>query len=135
MYKNILIPVTFGEACDVTTAKAVAAKLSADGAKTTLLHAVEPMPSYVDAQIPAEIVQRHREEAEKQLASMAAEVPGAETALVDGAPGRNITHYAEENDVDLIVISSHRPVFSDIFLGSTAAWVVRHAQCPVHVIR
>ena len=42
---------------------------------------------------------------------------------------------AEWANGDLIVIASHVPRVSDIFLGSTAAWVVRHADCSVHVIR
>ncbi|MEO0359386.1 MAG: universal stress protein, partial [Pseudomonadota bacterium] len=49
--------------------------------------------------------------------------------------GRTITDWARDKGADLIVIASHRPTMSDIFLGSTAAWVVRHADCPVHVIR
>ena len=36
----------------------------------------------------------------------------------------------------LAVLTEERvPGFEDIFLGSTADWVVRHAKCAVHVIR
>ncbi len=37
--------------------------------------------------------------------------------------------------VDCIVIGSHKPGLSDYLLGSTAARVVRHAPCAVHVYR
>jgi nucleotide-binding universal stress UspA family protein len=43
--------------------------------------------------------------------------------------------YASENGYDCIVIASHVPGFENIFLGSTADRVVRHAKCAVHVIR
>lgn len=66
---------------------------------------------------------------------MVKHVAGAKVVVIDGPTGRTITNWAEETGVDCIVMSSHRPVMSDILLGSTAAWVVRHAQCSVHVIR
>ena len=40
-----------------------------------------------------------------------------------------------EASADAIVIASHRPDLSDYLLGSTAARVVRHAQCTVLVLR
>ena len=46
-----------------------------------------------------------------------------------------ILEWAESNKVDCIIINSHKPGLQDYFLGSTAARVVRHAQCSVHVIR
>ncbi|WP_371932559.1 universal stress protein [Pararhizobium sp. IMCC21322] len=46
-----------------------------------------------------------------------------------------MVEYAESNGVDCIIIASHRPGLQDYFLGSTAARVVRHAHCAVHVIR
>ncbi len=42
---------------------------------------------------------------------------------------------ADELGADLIVIGSHRPGLKDYLLGSTAARVVRHAECPVYVDR
>jgi len=43
---------------------------------------------------------------------------------------------AKERDVDLIVISSHgRTGLGRIIFGSTAESVVRHASCPVLVVK
>ena len=39
------------------------------------------------------------------------------------------------DDIECIVMGSHKPGFSDYLLGSTAARVVRHAPCAVHVYR
>ena len=48
---------------------------------------------------------------------------------------KTILEVAKEKDVDLIIIASHRPGLQDYFLGSTAAKVVRHADCSVLVVR
>jgi len=46
-----------------------------------------------------------------------------------------ILEVAKEKNADLIIIASHRPGLQDYFLGSTAAKVVRHANCSVLVVR
>ncbi|MBT8474881.1 MAG: universal stress protein, partial [Alphaproteobacteria bacterium] len=46
-----------------------------------------------------------------------------------------ITEYADSHGCDCIIIMSHQPGLQDYFLGSTAARVVRHAHCAVHVMR
>ncbi|MGR3469241.1 MAG: universal stress protein [Shimia sp.] len=55
--------------------------------------------------------------------------------LVEGHVSRNVIAAAQEEGADLIVMGSHAPGLSDYFLGSTAARVVRHAPCAVHVVR
>ena len=55
--------------------------------------------------------------------------------VVYGHAGTSILEYAEEHGCDCIVIASHRPGLGDYLLGSTAARVVRHAACSVHVMR
>jgi nucleotide-binding universal stress UspA family protein len=52
-----------------------------------------------------------------------------------GSIYREIVKLAEEIDIDLIVMESHRPELKDFLLGPNAARVVRHAGCPVLVIR
>ena len=55
--------------------------------------------------------------------------------LRDGAASAVILEEAERLDADAIVLGSHRPSFGDYLIGSTAARVVRHAQCTVVVER
>ena len=62
-------------------------------------------------------------------------VDGVTPALVKGHSARTIIDYATQHGFDCIVIGSHKPGLSDFFLGSTAARVVRHAPCAVHVHR
>ena len=53
-----------------------------------------------------------------------------------GNPGEAINNYAIEISADLIVIGSHgRSGLTEITLGSVAERIVRHAPCPVIVLR
>lgn len=135
MYKNIAVPVSFDEDKDVASAIGVAKALADDGARITFLHVVENVPSYVVDLIPQTTIEARREEIDTRMKALTAGVENAASTVVHGSAGRAITQWAGENDADCIVIASHRPVFSDMLLGSTAAWVVRHADCAVHVVR
>ena len=56
--------------------------------------------------------------------------------MVHGEAASEIVRVAKERDVDLIVISSHgRTGLGRILFGSTAESVVRHASCPVLVVK
>lgn len=57
-------------------------------------------------------------------------------SVVIGDPATEITHYAKENQISLIVIPSHGRVgVSRFLMGSVAERVVRLAPCPVLVLR
>jgi len=54
----------------------------------------------------------------------------------EGDPGEAIVNAAEAEDVDLIVVGSHgRGPVERFLLGSVSDFVVRHAGCPVLVVR
>lgn len=58
------------------------------------------------------------------------------TEIVFGRPARRIVAYADENDVDHIVIGNHsREEFPHVLLGNTAESVVRRSPVNVTVIR
>lgn len=135
MYKNILVPVVFDESHDTQASYSVARALAGKGAKFTVVHVLETIPDYVTSSIPREVLAATRHEVEASLVQAAKDLSGAVPTLISGHAGRAIVDYANDNDIDCIVLASHRPGFSDIFLGSTAARVVRHAKCSVHVIR
>ena len=135
MYKHILIPVIFDDGHD-TQASFLAAKALADeSTKFTVIHVIEAIPPYVVSQIPAEVLAKSRRSIEKSLEQSARALPNAQTELATGHPGVVIVDYAKDHDVDCIVMASHKPGFENLFLGSTADRVVRHARCSVHVIR
>lgn len=135
MYKNILLPVLLGEDADNKASFAVAQRLASDGASFTILHAREPIPGYVAAQIPEDILANTQREVDEDMQKLAEQLPGAKTALMRGHAGRAILDYAEEHGIDCIVIASHQPGLEQFLLGSTANRVVHHATCSVHVIR
>ena len=136
MYKNILVPVALGHPEQAINAVKLADQMKDEGGKLTVIHIVEQLPTYVNSQIPEGLITEMKEGAEQGLAEIA-EASGVapKTEAVFGHPGRSICEYAEDHGADCIVIASHRPDLTDYLIGSTAARVVRHAQCCVHVIR
>lgn len=135
MYSHILLPVLLSDAAIAQAACQKARGLLTEGGKITLLHVVEPIPSYVTPYFPADVQMESMEAAKGQLKAMAEALGLQDTALIHGSVGRSIVDWAEQNDAECIVMASHQPVFADAFLGSTAAWVVRHAQASVLVLR
>ena len=69
-----------------------------------------------------------------ELGALADEA-GTDSEVLSGHTPLKILEYATEIGADLIIIASHRPGLQDYFLGSTAARVVRHAECAVLVDR
>ena len=54
----------------------------------------------------------------------------------DGEPGEAIVAAADSENADLIVVGSHgRSGVSRFLIGSVSDFVVRHAHCPVMVVR
>ncbi|WP_299331450.1 universal stress protein [Haloplanus sp.] len=97
--------------------------------------AVNAAPSTLDR-----LQQRAEERTERVLdeAEARAEKHGVTVhrETVVGVPSRAIVDWADENDVDNIVIGSHgREGVSRVLLGSVAETVVRRSPVPVTVVR
>ncbi len=135
MYKHVLVPVSFEAERDSAGALTVARLLAGDKGHISLLHVVEQVPAYVISYLPADYQSEARKEIEADLAKTAGDLPDASAHVVEGHAARTILDWAENHKPDCIVIASHQPGMQDLLLGSTAAKVVRHAQCAVHVIR
>lgn len=57
-------------------------------------------------------------------------------AIVSGGPiYRLLVDYANQHDIDLVVLEAYRPDVKDYMLGSNAEKVVRHATQSVLVVR
>lgn len=135
MYKKILVPVSFDDDRNVAAAVEVAKLLSDADGTVVMLHVMEQIPSYAVSYIPEGFNENAKQAITVSLSDLAKDVPNAVCAVIEGHSGRTILDWAGENSVDCIVIASHRPGMQDYFLGSTAAQVVRHANCAVHVVR
>jgi len=89
---------------------------------------------------PGEWTEQAEERADTILdeaAELAAEAGReVDTVRVTDRPARAIVDYADEHDVDHVVIGSHgRTGVTRVLLGSVAENVVRRAPCPVTVVR
>lgn len=135
MYKNILLPVSFESGRDPQQALKVAETLRDEGGTITVLHVLEQIPRYASEMLPEDHVDTARKAAQTALEPFTKGIANAKLAIVEGHSARTILDYAEKHNTDCIVIASHRPGAQDLFLGSTASRVVRHATCAVHVIR
>jgi len=72
---------------------------------------------------------------EKLIETKVSQQMSATQHVRQGTIYSEIVKLAEELGIDLIVMASHRPELKDFLLGPNAARVVRHAGCPVLVIR
>jgi universal stress protein F len=116
----------------------VAKQVGGKGAKIRLLNVIESIPQYIAAEIPFDYVEKSRKGALQLLNSIAKESDheGLEVdVIVGGSQGSAIVEASERWGADVVIIASHKPGLQDYFLGSTAARVVRHAKCPVLVMR
>ena len=57
-----------------------------------------------------------------------------QTAILNGRPGNKIVDYAEENNIDLIIMGHSTIGIERAMLGSVAAHVVKYSPSPVLVI-
>ncbi|MDA5093601.1 universal stress protein [Aliiroseovarius sp. KMU-50] len=135
MYKNILVPIALDHERDSNQSLKIAKVLADEGAKITALHIMEEIPSYVAQYLPEGQIEDNARQLQARLQSELGDLEGVETKVISGHAGHAIVDYATHNEIDCIVVASHRPGLTDFFLGSTAARVVRHAPCCVHVTR
>lgn len=107
-----------------------------------LLRVVEVADSFTKMSLQAvqELLGQRRADASEQLRGDMADLLDAdaeyEIDVVSGEPAREIVAYAEDHDVDRIVLGSHgREGVSRVLLGSVAEQVVRRAPVSVVVVR
>jgi nucleotide-binding universal stress UspA family protein len=120
----------------------VATLARALGARITLLHVTEDLPIAPLAAtgevllLPNDLQERMKA-AREQLEKQRGLFPGleVEVEVVSGMDAAHaILEYAEENDVDLIALSTHgRTGFRHLVLGSVAEKLLRHSTVPVVV--
>lgn len=111
------------------------------GAEVALIHVIDT--SLVlggDTGIaPNELIARAEQEGQRLVAGFRQRLSLPTTALefvLSGSPASEIVKAAKEWTADLIVIGSHgRGGIPRALLGSVAEWVMRHAPCPVLIVR
>jgi nucleotide-binding universal stress UspA family protein len=134
MYKKILVPMALDHGISESTLE-IARSLTHGEGEITALHVYEAPQGSVSSFLDESAVKQAVARAEAALMEKTKGLQGVTPVMVKGHTYRSIIDYAREHEVDCIVIGSHRPGLSDYLLGSTAARVVRHAPCAVHVYR
>ncbi len=135
MYSNILVAIAPEHGESQQKALDIARHLAGGaGAKITAVTAIEPISAYVPDLAENDL---HEQIGERALADLRHLLDGTDIeARIEHKPaGIAILDTATEIGADCIVLASHQPGFAHFLLGSTAARVVRHAHCSVHVVR
>jgi len=142
---SILFPTDFSE-CGNFALSYAASLARTFNAKIICVNVIEPIIptvgySGMTEPLPiADIADQLEDSAERELPKLAEcdECAGIEVEelVVHGEAASEIVRVARDHHVDLIVISSHgRTGLGRILFGSTAEAVVRHATCPVLVVK
>ena len=143
--RRILMPLDFSPPSDraLGYAKALSTEF---GASLYLLHVIEdrlmtgPWPPEVYLGELPKLREDLVKEAERHmlgcLESLAAEGTQATGQVLIGGPSHVIVEHATNVHADLIVMGTHgRTGISHLLIGSVAERVIRHAPCPVFVVR
>jgi nucleotide-binding universal stress UspA family protein len=137
MNAKILFPTDFSSLGQ--TALELATTLAKErGAKLVIAHVEEPPLAYGGGELYFGMEEPDRKEIERMLAAV---VPHDRTVsyehrLLMGSPATAIVHFAEKENVDLIVMPTHgRTGLYRLLMGSVAEEVVRKATCPVLTVK
>jgi universal stress protein A len=140
--KRILCPTDFSATAQKALEYAVFLA-SSHNAELQLLHVVDHLHGFdnylILSMAPHEIAERMEKHANKDLSEVVNQIKETvkiQKAVRHGKTSVQIIEMAREVKADLIVMGSHgRTGLSHVIIGSVAEAVVRHAYCPVLVVR
>lgn len=141
--KKILVPIDFSDNSKKALRYAIPFAQQFN-ASLILMYIVEPTiyPSdfgFGQVGFPDVEKELHEKAISEMSALIESVVPAAlksETKVGSGIPFVEITTYAKEEDVDMIIVATHgRTGVEHILFGSTAEKIIRKAPCPVLVVR
>ena len=139
--QGVMVPVDFSKE-SILAAKFGASLAEEYKTKLYVLHVMEPVhPSLrgyiVDfEQFQQRMIAQAKEDLENVIPKAVKDRIPVEFILEIGHPSYVIVEKAKELGVDVVVIATHgRTGLSYVLLGSVAEKVIRHAPCPVFVIR
>lgn len=109
-------------------------------AKLSIMHTLEPLGFAYGGDIPMDLtsIQDQLDDHAKQRLAEIADphnVPRENQHVVVGMPDTEIHRFAEDHDVDLIVVGSHGRHGFALLLGSTSTGVLHGARCDVLAVR
>jgi nucleotide-binding universal stress UspA family protein len=138
MYDNILIPTDGSEESEAAVEHGVELAKAFD-AKVHALYVIETQATYIlTAELGDAEMEEYRDYGEgvvSDLANRAAEQGLDATGVIKtGKIAEEIVEYAEDNEIDLIVLGRRGRGSIEQYLGSTSEKVVRRSEIPVTVV-
>jgi nucleotide-binding universal stress UspA family protein len=136
---HILLPVDFSDK-NVVAMDTVYDIVTAKPAKVTLLHVIEPITVNDDEEI-RKFTDQLRARADSELASLASRFADLDLDVtcvtLVGNRSKTAVRHALENDVDLIVVSSHQLGSADSprSMASVSYQIAVLATCPVLLLK
>ena len=131
MFKHILVPVDLGDtgaaAKAVDAARHIARR---DGARIGILSVVPSWPDELTSE-PYD----YQPDLDAYVDTVREDFDIDGEIRIGGSISGRIIEAVGEKGIDLIVMASHSPRFTDYLIGSNAAHVVLHAPCTVLVVR
>lgn len=140
MYKKILVAVDGSDISQKAIQQAAELALKFE-AKVTLFHVVTPLPSTIrhsiyEQQLIDGIMEEGSNILDKAKIDLISFDVQADTDMIVGDPSTEICMKAKEGPYDLVVIGNRGlGALSGFIMGSVSRRVVRHAPCPVLVVR
>ena len=108
--------------------------------KISIVHVHEPISFAYGGDIPVDLseIQSQLETKAKQVLAKAGTELGVDASnqhLIIGQPAHEMHRFAEENNVDLIIVGSHARHGINLIFGSTASSLLHGANCDVLAVR
>lgn len=135
--QTVVVPIDFSE--ESFEAVKTALELAAQPKNVHVIYVMIPLDVLTPGEVWGALDHRSRENSvqeyfDKYLADH--QLSGVNTVVRLGDPGLEIADYAKGVKADLIVLQSHGyHGVKRLLLGSTAERIIRHADCPVLVLR
>ncbi len=135
-YNSILLPIDIAHPEHASSMFEKAKALLNEGGKMRVVYAIPDVPGFVNSELPGDYIKTATAKAKATLDEIVSNASvSVDTEILSGQAPRAILAAGEKMNADLIIVASHRPGLADYLLGSTAARLVRHAQCSVLVMR
>lgn len=138
---RLIVAATDGSPCSLNAIRHAAGLAALTGAHLAIIYVVDTYMSFrmgTHREMALETLRADGARAldEALTIARAAGSTDAEVAMISGHPKEAILAWTKKSGADLLVVGSHGySGLATFFLGSVAAHAVRHASCPVLVVR
>lgn len=139
-YRHILVAVDLTPDSRRVLKRAIVIAERHQHPRISVIHALEPLGFAYSGDMPMDthdLQDQLDHHARTQLAALASPfgIPPEQQFIVTGVANNEIHRFAQERDVDLIVVGSHGRTGLALLFGSTSSGVLKGAKCDVLAVR